>query len=114
MAASIELYDQSGNLIFDSSKPRILRYVGMKKLTWSFDYSQPNGQGRVYYYKAAIQDFPVWNFSNLLIMPIAKEDVEVGDGFIRYSFFTQASSVDHQARINMLQSDVPTVTLYRF
>lgn len=113
MAASIELYDQAGNLIFDSSQPRILRYVGRKNLTWSFDYSEPNGQGRVYYYKAAIQDFPVWSFKNLMLLPLALEHGVVTDGRIYYSLFSQGT-VDNQAQIARLQRDAPYITVYRF
>lgn len=113
MAASIELYDQAGNLIFDSSKPRILRYVGKKNLIWTFTNTVPNGQGRIYYWDAAITDFPNWTFSQLMLLPIFTERVVLENGRIYYYAFTQGS-IDTNAMITWLNTNVPTVTVYKF
>ncbi|HFG6907759.1 hypothetical protein [Acinetobacter baumannii] len=113
MAASIELYDQAGTLIFDSSKPRILRYAGEHQLLWEFVGTTPSGQGKVYNFQAKIPTLPNWNQSNGLIEVPWAEHTNVNFDSVSFWVFSQGS-VDTQWHIDRLNREVNPVKVYVF
>ncbi|EJB8489876.1 hypothetical protein MW368_003693 [Acinetobacter baumannii] len=69
MAASIELYDQAGTLIFDSSQPRILRLKGDEPITWTYDYAQQIvGDSFLFFFKGTFTNLPGWSMFNTYVL----------------------------------------------
>lgn len=69
MAAVLELYDQAGNLVFDSSKPRILKLRGDEPIKWTYDYTQTIvGSSVMFFFRGTFPNLQGWSMADTYVI----------------------------------------------